>query len=207
MKRTALASGLLLLLVAVAWPQQAGVQKEGDARLKGLEALVTRIMSAWNIPGCSLAIVEKDSVLFCGGFGSRELRFKKPVDARTLFPIYSCTKAFTAALIGILAEEGKIDIDRPAYEYLPILRFSDPLLTLQVTPRDMLTHRTGIPGHGNSWYGSENAPRDGLVRLIQYFADRIIRHLELTFVAEKPPPAPAFEQVALMAAEENGEYE
>jgi hypothetical protein len=33
--------------------------------------------------------------------------------------------------------------------------------------------------------------------------DRIIRHLELTFVAEKPPPAHVFEQVALMAAEES----
>ena len=37
--------------------------------------------------------------------------------------------------------------------------------------------------------------------------DRIIRHLELTFVAEKPPPGYAFEQIALMAAEESGEYE
>jgi len=37
--------------------------------------------------------------------------------------------------------------------------------------------------------------------------DRIIRHLELTFVAEKPPPAHVFEQTALMAAEESAEYE
>jgi hypothetical protein len=37
--------------------------------------------------------------------------------------------------------------------------------------------------------------------------DRIIRHLELTFVAEKPPPARVFEEVALMAAEESGDYE
>jgi hypothetical protein len=37
--------------------------------------------------------------------------------------------------------------------------------------------------------------------------DRIVRHLELTFVAEKPPPADVFEQVALIAAEESGEYE
>jgi hypothetical protein len=37
--------------------------------------------------------------------------------------------------------------------------------------------------------------------------DRTIRHLELTFVAEKPPPAHAFEQAAMMAAEESGEYE
>jgi len=37
--------------------------------------------------------------------------------------------------------------------------------------------------------------------------DRIIRHLALTFAAEKPPPAHIFEQVALMAVEESGEYE
>jgi hypothetical protein len=37
--------------------------------------------------------------------------------------------------------------------------------------------------------------------------DRIIHHLELTFVAKKPPPAHIFEQIALMAAEEGGEYE
>lgn len=36
---------------------------------------------------------------------------------------------------------------------------------------------------------------------------RIIRHLELTFVAEKQPPAHAFEQIALMAAEESGGYD
>jgi hypothetical protein len=37
--------------------------------------------------------------------------------------------------------------------------------------------------------------------------DRIIRYLELTFIAERPPPAHIFEQVALMAAEESGGYE
>jgi hypothetical protein len=37
--------------------------------------------------------------------------------------------------------------------------------------------------------------------------DRIIRHLKLMFVAEKPPPSQIFEQVALIAAEESGDYE
>jgi hypothetical protein len=40
-----------------------------------------------------------------------------------------------------------------------------------------------------------------------YVSTVLIRNLELTFVAEKPPPAFAFEQVALMAGEESGEYE
>ena len=48
-----------------------------------------------------------------------------------------------------------------------------------------------------------------VVALLPEYAvvDRIIRHLELTFVAEKPPPACVFEQPALTAAEESGEYE
>jgi len=37
--------------------------------------------------------------------------------------------------------------------------------------------------------------------------DRIIRHLELTFAAAKPPPAHVFEQVALTAAEGSGDYD
>jgi len=37
--------------------------------------------------------------------------------------------------------------------------------------------------------------------------DRIIRHLDLSFVAEKPPPSHVLSEVALMAAEESGDYE
>ncbi|MCX6349590.1 MAG: hypothetical protein NTV79_08875 [Candidatus Aureabacteria bacterium] len=36
--------------------------------------------------------------------------------------------------------------------------------------------------------------------------DRIIAHLKLTFVADKPPPSYVFTEVALMAAEENTDY-
>lgn len=145
-------------------------QKEGDERLKGLDTLITKILHEWNIPGCAVAVVEKQEVLFAGGFGYRELRSKKPVDEHTIFPIASCTKAFTAALIGILAEEGKLDINKPANNYLPFLKFSDQLLTLQVTPRDMMTHQTGIPRHDNAIHGFRDSPRDSLVRLIQYFS-------------------------------------
>lgn len=148
---------------------RASLQKSGDERLRGLDTLITKILHDWNTPGCAIAIVEKQEVLFTGGFGYRELRSKKPVDEHTVFPIASCTKAFTAALMGILAEEGKLDIDKPANNYLPILRFSNPLLTLQVTPRDMLTHQTGLPRHDCAWYGFENSPRDSLIKIIQHF--------------------------------------
>jgi hypothetical protein len=53
--------------------------------------------------------------------------------------------------------------------------------------------------------------RGGMMKVIAFIADypavdRIIDHLKLTFVAEKPPPSHVFQQVALMAAEEAAEY-
>ena len=38
------------------------------------------------------------------------------------------------------------------------------------------------------------------------FVNRIIAHLKLTFVADKPPPSPVFAGVSLMAADENADY-
>ncbi len=144
-------------------------QNEIDSRLNGIDTIITRTLEEWNIPGCAVTIVEMDKIIYNKGFGYRELRTKKTIDENTIFPIASCTKSFTAALIGILNEERKIDINKPANIYLPILRFSDPFLTMNVTMRDMMTHQTGIPGHDISQFGFENAPRDSLVQNIQYF--------------------------------------
>lgn len=140
-----------------------------DSRLTGIDTLVTGILKKWNVPGCAITIVEKNKIIFMKGYGYKKLDTKQRVNETTVFPIASCTKAFTAALIGILADEGKIELDTPANHFLPILRFSDPLLTLQVTPRDMMTHRTGIPRHDISCLGFENSSRNRLVQLIQYF--------------------------------------
>jgi hypothetical protein len=51
----------------------------------------------------------------------------------------------------------------------------------------------------------------GVMKIVAFITDypavdRIIDHLKLTFVAEKPPPSYVFEQVALMAAEERADY-
>ena len=135
------------LLFLIFLPLIIYAQESLDPRLNEIDTLITGIMKEWNVPGCAITIVEKNNIILTKGYGYRKLDTKQPVNDNTLFPIASCTKAFTAALIGIQADEGKIDLDKPANYFLPILRFSDPLLTLQVTPRDMMTHRTGIPRH------------------------------------------------------------
>ena len=77
-------------------------QKNLDPRLNGIDPLITGILKEWNVPGCAITIVEKNDIIFMKGYGYRKLNAKQPVNKNTVFPIASCTKAFTAALIGIL---------------------------------------------------------------------------------------------------------
>lgn len=138
-----------------------------DPRLKGLDTVVQKILKDYKAPGVSIAIVEKNKIIYAGGFGYRDLENKLPVTENSLFAIGSCTKAFTATLLGQLADEGKIDLDKPVKTYLPELKFYNEWLTDHVTIRDMMCHRTGLPRHDYSWYGS-TASRNELLKRIEY---------------------------------------
>ena len=67
-----------------------------------------------------------------------------PVDEHTLFGIASNSKAFTAAAMGMLVDEGKLRWDDKLIDYLPEFRMYDPYVTHEFTLRDMLTHRSGL---------------------------------------------------------------
>ncbi len=112
-----------------------------------LDAYVTRAMSAFEVPGVSLAIVKDGKVVVAKGYGVRRLGEPAAVDARTLFGIASNTKAFTATALGILVDEGKIRWDAPVIDYVPWFQLSDPYVTREMTVRDLLARPplTGSP--------------------------------------------------------------
>lgn len=138
-----------------------------EQRLRGIEAQLEPLLNEWKTVGFAVGVVYKDKVIYEKGFGYRDLDQKLPVTPNTLFAIGSCTKAFTDALLGQLQNEGKLDFDQPVTTYLPQLRFFTPELTSQVTVRDMMSHRTGIPRHDGSWYYFPSS-RDSLLRRMQY---------------------------------------
>lgn len=143
-------------------------QKNQDPRLKGLDTMINRVLSGWNAPGCGVAVVEKDKVLFAGGFGFRDYEAKKPATANTVFQIGSCTKAFTSALLGVLANEGKLDLDEKVTAYLPGLRLYNDELNNYLTVRDLACHRSGLPRHDLAWYLNPTT-RDSFVQRMAYF--------------------------------------
>jgi CubicO group peptidase (beta-lactamase class C family) len=123
--------------------------------LAAFDAYVAQGVKDWEIPGLAIAIVKGDSVIFAKGYGVRRLGSAERVDEHTLFAIGSTTKAMTAASIGMLVDEGKVAWDEPVRTYIPNLQLYDPVMTRELTVRDLLTHHTGIPGTDLLWAGND----------------------------------------------------
>ncbi|MCI0537195.1 MAG: serine hydrolase [Verrucomicrobiales bacterium] len=133
--------------------------------LEGLDAFVETLRADWKVPGVGIAIVKGDQVIYAKGFGQRDVGQNLPVTPDTLFAIGSCSKAFTATAVGMLVDEGKIDWDKPLRTYLPSFKMWDDYVTEHMTPRDLVTHRSGLPRHDLLWYGSTFTRREMFERL------------------------------------------
>ena len=77
-----------------------------------------------HIPGMAIAVVKDDKVILTHGFGVTDIENETPVTPETIFAIGSSTKAFTATLVGMLVDEGKMDWDDPITDYLPYFTFN-----------------------------------------------------------------------------------
>ena len=149
-------SALLVLCVSLLGlptgaPAQSVVvpQKAAPTLAKRLDRLAKefdRIRIDLHVPGAVLAIVRGEEVIFARGFGVADIERKTPVTPDTPFFIGSSTKAFTATLVGMLVDEGRMQWDEPVDTYLPEFKLKvqskDP--NDRATLRDVLSHRTGF---------------------------------------------------------------
>lgn len=108
----------LLLVPAISFSQQT------DST--GIDEFIAKQVSDYKIPGLAIGIIKNHKMIFKKGYGVTSTSKGLPVNTQTIFPISSCTKAFTAAALGILADEGKISWDDKVVKYLPDFKLSDP---------------------------------------------------------------------------------
>ena len=87
-----------MVLAALASPLRAAQVKTPDParRLEGFDAYMQKVVKDWNVPGIGVAVIAKDQVIFAKGYGYRDYGQKLPFTARTVVPIASNTKLFTA---------------------------------------------------------------------------------------------------------------
>jgi len=135
--------------------------------LKKITAFINEMMKEWKVPGAAVGIVKDGEVVFSEGFGLRNIDENLPVTPNTLFVLASVTKAFITMSMGMLVDDGLLDWDTPVRTYLPNFILKDDFATMRITPRDMVTHRSGLPRHDYMWFGSNLTPAE-LVESLRY---------------------------------------
>ena len=162
MNRLFFLPAVMIFFSARLFCQQPGLPTEQ------LDSFITKAMNDWHLMGLAIAIVKKDSVILAKGYGYRDYMNKLPVTENTAFPIASCSKTFTTALLGIAEKDGKIQLNKPVHPYFPKFQLYTDQLTKQVTAEDMLSHRTGSAGHDWAWSFNTNFPEDVYLKRIKY---------------------------------------
>lgn len=144
-------STLLTCLICLVCIQDKVIGQEtnlsNDRFIHDVDSIVNLVQSKWNAPGIAIGIVKDGKILYKNGYGFKDLQKKEPVTSNTLFPIASSTKSFTSTGIGLLVDEGKLSWNDPIQNYFPSFQLSDTFANNNSTLIDILSHRTGLPGH------------------------------------------------------------
>ncbi|HEX8299812.1 MAG TPA: serine hydrolase domain-containing protein, partial [Rubricoccaceae bacterium] len=160
----------LLVLALILAPAAASQPARPSALPPDFDATVAHVMETFGVPGVSVAVVQDGRVVLAQGYGTRLLGEDAPVDERTRFGIASNSKAFTATALGMLVEEGRLEWDAPVTRYLPSFSLIDPVITRELTVRDLLVHRSGLSlGAGDLlWWPASTETRDQTVAHLRY---------------------------------------
>ncbi len=144
---------VLILLTSLAAPAQ---KKKAADPVADLQQQVEASFNVFKPTGLSIAIVKDGQVVLSKGFGFANAETKDPALGSSLYNIASCSKAFTAAALGLLVEEGKLRWEDKVIDHLPGFQLSDPWVTAQFTVKDLLCHRSGLGTFDGDllWYAS-----------------------------------------------------
>ncbi|WP_105169992.1 serine hydrolase domain-containing protein [Pseudoalteromonas sp. T1lg23B] len=130
MKNTALVVSMLLAFNTYAASPSLSSQ---------IDAVMNEII-ANDTPGCNLGISHDGQFIHKAGYGLANLELNVPLDGNQVHRMASVSKQFTAMAVLILAQQGKIDLDKDIHTYLPTL----PDYKAKVTTRQMLDHVAGM---------------------------------------------------------------
>lgn len=145
-----LAGALLLLGGCSSAPPVASDAQRGnfDHTRAYLKWLIDQEMAQNEITGVSIALVDDQQVIWQKGFGYADLENKLPATPETVYRAGSIAKVFTAAATMQLAEQGKLDIDRPLSAALPKFSIKTRFPhSAPITPRNIMCHHSGLPSN------------------------------------------------------------
>lgn len=138
---------------------------------KQIDRLAKRVMKEFSVPGIAVAVIKDDVAVHMKGYGVRSIATRQKTDEHTLFAIASNTKAFTAAALGILVDEGRLSWETKVIDIIPEFRLYNAYVTEDFNIKDLLTHRSGLgEGAGDlmMWPDSAMFTVDDIIHNLRY---------------------------------------
>ena len=115
-----------------------------------------------------IAVASDNKIVLERGFGVLEAGKPENVDVDTLFASGSATKAFTAAVVGTLIDQGRLKWDDRVIDHWPEFRLSDPWVTNEIRVSDLLANHSGLSEIAEDlWYGTAYNRRELIERLAE----------------------------------------
>ncbi len=138
--------GLLALsFTTAARENSARPQPPVFSKLPALTQFVKDSMDKMHVPGVAVGVVYRDQVIYLQGFGVRSVEAADPVTADTVFHLASVSKPIASTVVATAVGDGFVDWDDRVAELDPTFHLSDPEVEAQLTIRDLLSHRSGLP--------------------------------------------------------------
>ena len=138
---------LFLLLAAGEVSAQKGAYFMANGkkiRIDSFNREVNHILKEVGVPGLSLAVIDDNQVVFFNAYGYKDEAKKDAVNKETIFEACSLSKSFLVFAVMRLATEGKIDLDKPMYQYLAYEPLEHDARYKLITTRMVLSHSSGI---------------------------------------------------------------
>ena len=145
-------------------PDQETLQKI----LADFEAYAEQSRKDWGIPGMAISIVQGDKMIYANGFGVKKQGEDDPVNENTIFQIGSTSKAFTAALVAMMVDEGKLNWKDKVIDYLPDFMMYDPWVTREFLIDDVMAQHSGMPGYASDLLSFIGFDRKHIIHSICY---------------------------------------
>ena len=114
-------------------------------QLDSLDSFINSKIKEYKIPGISLAIINNNKVVYTIYKGFKNKETKQPVSANTIFEGASISKSVFAYFVMQFVEEGKLDLNKPLYQYLPYSDLAYDERYKKITAKMVLCHRSGMP--------------------------------------------------------------
>jgi CubicO group peptidase (beta-lactamase class C family) len=145
-----------MLLAALLLVQPAAAQRRNDP-FAAVRALARSAVTDSGVPSLAIAVARGGRVLWEEGFGWADREQRIPATEHTTYSLASISKPITATGLMILVERGKVQLNRPANDYLGVGKITGLAGDAAgATVRRVANHTAGLPLHYMFYY--EGAP-------------------------------------------------